>query len=84
MMPRFAPGQAKSTVTSKQQFKDSIMAASTQFRADVQEQTLSDKSIAYNVALFEVGKTTTIIPARDKEDAYARVDAINFAFRGLD
>ena len=61
-----------------------IMSNTPQFRADVQEQKLTDNSIAYNVAFFEVGKSTTIIPARDQEDAYARVEAIRFAFRDLD
>lgn len=60
------------------------MSSKPQFRADVQEQPLTDGSVAYNVAFFEVGKSTTIIPARDQDDAYARAEAIRFAFRDLD
>lgn len=58
--------------------------ATPAFRADVQDQTLEDDSVVFNVAFFEIGKSTTIIPARDEADAHARADAINFAFRPLD
>lgn len=57
---------------------------SSRFRADVQEHQLTDDSTVYNVAFYEIGKSTTLIPARDSDDAYARRDALMFAFRDLD
>lgn len=54
------------------------------FRADVQEKKLTDGAPAFDVAFVDEGNTTTIIAARDEADAFARVEAIKFAFRGLD